>query len=52
MDDENAGPQHAPEELISRPPTQKDLVELCRELNRRDAKYIVVGGLAIGGVKG
>jgi len=47
MDDENAGPQQSAENLISRPPTQADLVALCRELNQRGAKYVVVGGLAI-----
>ena len=47
MDDQNAGPEQSAENLISRPPTQADLVALCRELNQRDAKYVVVGGLAI-----
>lgn len=47
MDDENAGPEQSAENLISRPPTQADVVSLCTELNRRDAKYVVVGGLAI-----
>lgn len=47
MDDQNAGPEQSAENLISRPPTQADLVALCRELNQRGAKYIVVGGLAI-----
>jgi len=30
-----------------RPPQQQDVVALCRELNRRGAKYVVVGGFAI-----
>jgi hypothetical protein len=30
-----------------RPPEQADLVSLCRELNERGARYIVVGGMAI-----
>ena len=47
MDDQNAGPEQSAENLISRPPTQADLVALCRELNQRGAKYVVVGGLAI-----
>jgi hypothetical protein len=47
MDDKDAGPQQPAESLISRPPTQADLVALCRELNQRGAKYVVVGGLAI-----
>jgi hypothetical protein len=47
MDDQNAGPERTSENLISRPPTQADLVHLCHELNQRGAKYIVIGGLAI-----
>jgi hypothetical protein len=47
MDDQNAGAEQSPENLISRPPTEADLVHLCHELNRRGAKYVVVGGLAI-----
>ena len=47
MDDQNAGTERPDENLISRPPTQADLVALCRELNQRGAKYVVVGGLAI-----
>ncbi|CAN5783354.1 hypothetical protein BH11VER1_BH11VER1_39390 [soil metagenome] len=30
--------------------TLEDLVELCRELNLRGAKYVVVGGFAGGGL--
>ena len=47
MDDQNAGPEQSPENLISRPPLQADLVNLCRELNQRGAKYVVIGGFAI-----
>lgn len=47
MDDPNAGAERPAENLISRPPTEADLVRLCRELNQRGAKYVVVGGLAI-----
>ena len=47
MDDENAGQKRDSEELVSRPPTQADLVALCRELNKRSARYVVVGGFAI-----
>ena len=36
-----------PEELESREPTVEDLRDLCRELNRRGAKYIVIGGFAM-----
>ncbi len=34
-------------ELESREPTVEDLRDLCRELNRLGAKYVVVGGFAI-----
>ena len=47
MDDQNAGAERSAENLISRPPTEADLAALCRELNQRGAKYVVVGGLAI-----
>ncbi|MFM2178364.1 MAG: hypothetical protein RL015_2462 [Verrucomicrobiota bacterium] len=33
----------------SRPPTVEDLLNLCRELNLRGAKYLIVGGFAIRG---
>jgi hypothetical protein len=29
------------------PPGERDLVALCRELNARGAKYVVIGGMAI-----
>ena len=35
------------QELESREPTVEDLRDLCRELNQRGAKYVVVGGFAI-----
>jgi hypothetical protein len=35
-------------DLPSRSPTNDDLVSLARELNRLGAKYIVVGGFAVG----
>jgi hypothetical protein len=35
------------EELESREPTVEDLRDLCRELNRRGAKYLVIGGFAM-----
>ncbi len=31
----------------SRPPTLDDLLTLCRELNARRAKYVVIGGMAM-----
>lgn len=34
-------------ELISRAPEEADLIHLCRELNARGARYVVVGGFAI-----
>ncbi|NWG28712.1 MAG: hypothetical protein HXY48_09300 [Ignavibacteriaceae bacterium] len=33
--------------LESRPPTLDDLVELCKSLNNRNVKYIVIGGMAV-----
>jgi hypothetical protein len=38
---------HAPDELEAREPTVEDLRDLCLELNKRGAKYIVIGGFAI-----
>lgn len=34
-------------ELAPREPSLEDLRDLCRELNQRGAKYVVVGGFAI-----
>jgi hypothetical protein len=34
-------------ELTSRAPERSDLVNLCRELNERGARYLVIGGFAI-----
>ncbi len=36
-----------PQELEPRAPTVEDLRDLCRELNKRGAKYVVVGGFAM-----
>jgi hypothetical protein len=36
-----------PQELEPRKPTAEDLRDLCRELNQRRAKYVVVGGFAM-----
>lgn len=47
MDDQNAGAKRNSGELECRPPAQADVVALCRELNRRGAQYVVVGGFAI-----
>ena len=33
--------------LESRPPTLADLVALCRSLNEQQARYVVVGGMAV-----
>ncbi len=38
---------HPSNELESREPSVEDLRNLCRELNQRGAKYIVVGGFAM-----
>jgi phosphoserine phosphatase len=35
------------DELESREPTVEDLRNLCRELNQRGAKYVVIGGFAM-----
>jgi hypothetical protein len=35
------------EELESREPTVEDLRDLCRTLNERGARYVVIGGFAI-----
>jgi len=37
----------APPGLASREPTVEDLRDLCRELNQRGARYVVIGGFAI-----
>ncbi len=34
-------------ELISRPPERSDLVELCRQLQDRDASFLIIGGFAV-----
>ena len=47
MDDANAGAEPDKKELECRPPTEGDLIALCRELNHRQARYVVIGGFAI-----
>jgi hypothetical protein len=47
MDDQNAGAKRDVKNLECRPPVEGDIVALCRELNQRGAKYVVVGGFAI-----
>jgi hypothetical protein len=47
MDESNAGAKPAPKDLEPRPPAEADLVALCRELNQRSARYVVIGGFAI-----
>jgi len=47
MDEPDAGAKPDPKDLEPRPPLEADLVALCRELNRRGARYIVVGGFAV-----
>ena len=49
MDDENgdqAGSK-SESELVPRPPTEEDLVNLCRLLNELEANYVVIGGFAV-----
>ena len=38
---------HPPEAGLTRPPDDRDLVALARELNRLGARYVVIGGVAI-----
>jgi hypothetical protein len=45
MVDEESGAEG--EDLVPREPTLTDVVALCRELNARDARYVVCGGFAI-----
>jgi hypothetical protein len=47
VEDDHAGSPESDSELTSREPSLEDLVELCRELNHRSARYLVVGGFAI-----
>jgi hypothetical protein len=47
VDESNAGAKPDPEELEPRPPVQADLVALCRALNERGARYVVIGGFAV-----
>ncbi len=47
MDDENDGAKRDAEDLACRPPVQRDVESLCRELNQRGARYVVIGGFAI-----
>ena len=47
MDEPHAGAKPDPKDLEPRPPVEADLVALCRELNQRDAHYVVVGGFAV-----
>jgi hypothetical protein len=36
-----------PEPIESRPPSLDDLLELCRHLNARSVRYVVIGGMAV-----
>lgn len=45
MDEPNAGAK--PGELEPRPPLEADLAALCRALNERGARYVVIGGFAV-----
>lgn len=46
MDDESHD-DGSPEELVPREPSVEDVIQLCRELNARGARYLVAGGFAI-----
>ncbi|MBM4167072.1 MAG: hypothetical protein FJ218_09190 [Ignavibacteria bacterium] len=39
--------QNDDEKIEARTPTADDLIALCREFNNRNAKYVVVGGMAM-----
>ncbi len=45
MDESNVGAQPDPKELEPRPPLEADLAGLCRELNQRGARYVVMAVL-------
>jgi hypothetical protein len=47
MDDSPDGPEPDSPEVSCRIPVEADVVKLCRELNSREAKYVIVGGFAI-----
>ena len=47
MDESNVGGKPDPKDLETRPPVEADLAALCRELNQRGARYVVIGGFAI-----
>jgi hypothetical protein len=47
MDDEDAGAERDVSGDRCRAPTERDVAALCRELNRRGGRYVVVGGFAI-----
>lgn len=47
MDESHAGAKPDSKDLEPRPPAEADLVALCRELNQRGARYVVIGGFAV-----
>jgi hypothetical protein len=47
MDESNVSAKPDPKELEPRPPVEADLAALCRELNQRGARYVVIGGFAV-----
>jgi hypothetical protein len=49
MDEETHGTEDGLNAEYGRPPTVEDLLNLCRDLNSRGARYLVVGGFAIRG---
>lgn len=46
-DDGPSHPDDTDAHLESREPTLEDLRDLCRALNERGARYVVIGGFAI-----
>ena len=40
-------PEDADQASEARPPLLEDLVSLCRDLNREQARYVVIGGMAV-----
>jgi len=47
VENDHASRETNSSELEPRAPGLEDLIELCRELNRKGARYVVVGGFAI-----
>lgn len=46
-EDDHPSAEEGRHELEPRPPSLEDLIELCRELNAKHARYVVIGDFAI-----